>query len=149
MEKFGGGATWKGSSQECSVVGNILPLLWVLESKYIYIYIYIYIYKKPVSWNIPIDCCPSLSHISGPHHFIPTVHHVYPHHTSNNNPQFCCFNRTTTIASAWFQFCWLKHVGAKPHVRPCPNNKPKQYHILVTRGWMKKWLYAPILTFGF
>ena len=26
------------------------------------------------------------------------------------------------------------HVGAKPHVRLCPNNTPIQYHILVTRG---------------
>ena len=28
------------------------------------------------------------------------------------------------------------HVPWKPHVRPHPNNAPKQYHILVTRGWM-------------
>ena len=30
-----------------------------------------------------------------------------------------------------------EHVPSKPHVRPHPNSTPKQYHILVTRGWMK------------
>ena len=32
----------------------------------------------------------------------------------------------------------LKHVRAKPYLRPPPNNTTSQYYILVTRGWTKR-----------
>ena len=43
----------------------------------------------------------------------------------------------------------VKHVGAKPHVRPDPTNTPKECCILVIRGEMKTLAIRRIFTVVF
>ena len=46
-------------------------------------------------------------------------------------------------------YIFLKHLGAKPHVRRHPTNTPKQYRTLVIRGGMKTLAVQGILTVVF
>ena len=110
----------------------------------------IYIYIKPVSWNIPISQLIVVHRC--PPYRVPTILFrlfiMYIHTIQViTTPSFVALTVQQQLLQRGFNSVGQNMLA--PNARPCPNNKPKQYHILVTRGWMKKWLYAPILTFGF
>jgi hypothetical protein len=48
-----------------------------------------------------------------------------------------CSTELDPPVRSWCAMHGRRHVGAKPHVLPHRNNTRKQYHIIVTRGWMK------------
>ena len=67
--------------------------------------------------------------------------------------QFACLVCIPPIFSIvwWWINCpgCIKHLHANPDVCPHPNNNPRQYHILVTRGWPKTQAIRSDFDFGF